>query len=445
VDTRFDRGTLVAKTKPKIFKGTVARLHSVDDALNYTTGPEHRDLAELQRIVDQLPGLPVVTAIEPDSEHPLGHPSNLIISGVEYHEIGRVLGATLTDDGRADADIYIFDKGALHEIEDGTNELSLGYRCTLDAERFQRGIILDHLSVVPRARCGPTCSLRSDALDAKCPCSLAQSVPAATTPSMKLADMNVGLTVTLDEKSKEILSTLSQLSTEPVTTLAAGTTEHADCACKNHAIVHNTGVTNMDLETLTKNLEAATAEVATLKTEIAELKTSAGKLDEANKLAQNQAAADLKLANATVEKLAAEIEAVKADAQAKVDAAQTARADADAVAFAAAVDARVDLLSDAVAVGIEDAKSKTDREIKVAIVKKVDEMDIEDNHSADYVNGMYAGAMKRHTKAGASLAEVRQVLVENKTDAEKAVKSDPIKAELEIREAAEAARKNRWR
>jgi hypothetical protein len=441
VDIRFDRGSLVAKTKPRIFKGTVARVHLPGDALNYATGPEHRDLAELTNLVSQLAGLPVVTACEPDSEHPLGHPTNLIISGVEYHEIGRIISARVTPEGHADADIYIHDRAALQEIEDGTKELSLGYRCSLDSDRFQRNIILDHLSVVGRARCGAACSLRTDALDAKCPCQLAKAMPPATIPSMQVADLTVGMTITLDEKSEKILNTLSQISATPAEEIS----EHTDCTCNNRAIVHNTGVPNMDLEALTKNLDAALAEIATLKAEITNMQAAAAKTDEAAKLAENQAKADLKLASVMAEKLASEIEAVKADAQAKVDAANTARNDADAVAFLAAVDARVDLLDDASKVGIEDARTKTDREIKVAIVKKVDDMDIEDTHTADYVNGMYAGAMKRHIKASASVAEVRTTIVENTDAVAEKVAADPLKTEAQIREATEAKRKNRWR
>ncbi len=442
VEVRFDRGTLVAnKTKPRIFKGTVARVHAPGDGLPYATGPEHRDIAELQRIVEQLPGLPVVTAVRPDSEHPLGHPTNLIISGVEYHEIGRVMSARMTDDGHADADIYIHDTGALHEIEDGTNELSLGYRCSLDGERFQRGIILDHLSVVSRARCGPVCALRTDALPhIPCAC-VASSVPAATTLPMKVADVTVGMTISLDEKSQGILDSLSQISAVP----AGETSERSDCACKNHAIVHNTGVPTMDLAELTKKLDEALAEVATLKTEITDLKATAVKTDEASELTLNLTKADLKLATDKAEKLAGDIETIKADAKAKVDAAESARADADLAAFSAAVDARVDLLADAAAVGIEDPKSKTDREIKTAIVKKVINMDIEDKHTADYVNGMYAGAMTRHTTASESVAEVRTLIVGNTDAAAEVVAADPYKTEAQIREAAEAKRKNRWR
>jgi hypothetical protein len=429
-EVRLDRGTLGAQTKPRIFEGTVARVHSPEDPLPYSSGPEHRDLAELLHIVEQLPGLPVVTSVEPDVENPLGHPDNLIISGVEYHEIGRVMGARLSDDGRAVADIYIHDKGALQEIEDGTKGLSLGYRCTLDQDRFQRNIQLDHLSVVTRPRCGEQCSLRTDALpEQPCGC-LAQIVPPATIASMKVADVTVGMTIALDEKSEQILSTLSQLTTS-ANVDGAEPPRHDSCTCEKMS--HTIGETNMDLAELTKKLDDALAEIATL--------TAAATQSE---LAFTQAGLDLKKAEADLATLTSEIAAVKSDAKAKVDAAQSARTDADDAAFHAAVDARVDLLADAAAVGIEDSKTKTDREIKVAIVNKVDEMVIEDTRPLDYVDGMYAGAMKRHTKAATSVAEVRTLIVENNDAADKAV-ADPYKAETEIREAAEAKRKNRWR
>lgn len=433
----FDRGgvptfSTASKLKPRMLEGRVARTHSTANPLLYATGPEYRDRDELLKIIGQLVGLPVVTHSKPDPAFELGHPPGLIGSDVAYYEIGRVISAHLEND-HAVAQIYVHDSGALAQIEDGISELSLGYQCVLDADRWQKKTTVNHLSFVKKARCGATCALRTDAISAEpCGC-LAQFVPSDIIVRMPAEILELEMKVTLDEKSvAAVVANLGQPS------------GHADCICNSNAIVHTNGDSKMTTEELTKKLDEALAEIATLKTEITSLQASAVKADEDSKLAQNQALADLKVATASAEKLAGEIETIKADAQAKVDAAQSARADADNTAFAAAVDARVDLLADAAAVGIEDPKAKTDRELKIAIVKKVDEMDIEDAHTTDYVNGMYAGAMKRHTKAAVSVAEVRTAIVENNDAADKAI-VNPYELEAKLSEAAEAKRKNRWR
>lgn len=503
---RFDRGKFQSTVKPRLIEGVVARVHAVGDELSYADGPEYRELKDLQDIVDQLPGLPVVTYAEPNAENPPSHPEGLLVDGADYHEIGRVMGARL-EDGKAVAQIYIHDKGALQAVEDGIKELSLGYRCTLDGERFQRNIKLDHLSLVSRARCGATCSLRTDSTATKCPC-LAQSVPDANILSMQVGEMTVGLKITLDEESEKILNSLQSLDTTlnaaarkelapgdfavperkafPIhdeahvraamsrfgqgdftSTAEKKTAYHKilakaksmgmdtsgfekawsgkmdeSCTCNSHAMPHTNGESTMDAAEIQKKLDEALAKIAELETEITGFKTA--KTDEAAALAVNQATADLKAETARADRLAGEIETIRTSAQAEVAAAKAARTDAEHTAFLAAVDTRVELLADAVAVGIDDAKSKTDREIKVAIVAKVDGMTVEDDRSADYVNGMYAGAMKRHTNAAASVAEVRTAIVE-KQDAAAQVATDPYKKEAEISAAVEAKRANRWR
>lgn len=448
-DVRLDLSGPLNKVRPRLFDGVVARTHSVEDPLSYASGPEHRDAAGLASIVGQLAGLPVVAAAEPDTEHPLGHPDNLLLFGVEYYEIGRVISGKVDGD-KAVASIYIHDPGALREIEDGTRELSLGYRCSLDDNRTQTSIILDHLSVVPRARCGSVCALRTDALGAEAPKScgcLAKSMPGATNASVNVAEMEVALKIVLDENSKEVLSALSILGN---TNLAPAPEAPAKCACNSHAIVHNTEIP-MTAEEI-KKLDDALAAVVALQTEVTTLKTAAAKTDEAAALALNQVTADLKAEKLAAEKLAADLEAAKADAKTKIDAAAQARTDAEETAFAARVDARVELLADATKVGVESFKldgdkkvALSDREIKVAIVKKVDEMDIEDTRSIDYVNGMYAGAMKRHAKADASVAEVRETLAANHDAAVVDVGKDIKTIEAELRAAEDAKRANKWR
>lgn len=506
---RLDRVGLLASnsdqvTGPRLFKGVVARTHTPTDPLVYVDGPEYRDDSELQRIAAQLTNIRVVSYAPPSPTNPLSHPDGLLADGADYYEIGIVTGGRVVAD-QVVADIYISDEGALKEIEDGTTQLSLGYRCVLDAGRYQRNIYLDHLSVVGRARCGSACSLKMDSkLD--CGCKNVANVPVdATNLPVKVEPINVPMTITLDAASQKIVDVIGSLTPEQLAAMAKAVAPKADgltveieiseesdectecgadlpdgattcpecgascsmdrkacdacakmkdggkcdackakksdaasskkpCPCTAKNMPYN-GAT-MDSAELQTKLDAALAEIATLK-------SGTAKIDEAGKLALDQALANLKVETARADKLVTELDEVKTCAMAKVDAAQAARTDAEEKEFAKRVDARVTLLADAAKIGIEDFKTKTDREIKVAIVKKVDEMDIGDDMSPDYVDGMYAGAVGRHERAAASVAEVRSTIQENRDGAVAA--TDPYKAEAEIREAAEAKRKNRWR
>jgi hypothetical protein len=441
VVVRFDRGSFVAKNpaRPRTIEGVVARVHEPGDALEYTSGPEHRDLAELERLAQQLKGLPVVTYDAVTPETPPSHPGDLLSNGAEYHQIGVVLDGRV-ENGQAIATIYFHDAGALDAIDDGIKELSLGYRCALDAERFQRNIQLDHLSIVPRARCGGQCALRTDAADgSSCGC-LAPSVPSAKPPEMMSAgQIQIEAKIVMDDESKQLLADLKSIDAAKV---AVEPEAKADCVCNSRAILHTTGDSTMTDAEIQKKLDEALAEIAVLK-------TAAEKSD----LELNQAKADLKSETARADKLVEDITAIKADAASKLDAAKVERTDAEEKDFSARVDARVALLADAAKVGVEtktkvDDKevSLSDRDIKVAIVKKVDEMDIESDRSMDYVNGMYAGAMKRHLKAAESVAEVRTAIVENKDLAvTQAVTTDITAAEQAARKAAQDKRANRWR
>lgn len=146
-----DRGGLaspVAGTRGTVFSGIAARVHAAGDPLTYpqADGPdrrEYRDAAELQRISDQLPGKPVR----------LNH-SNLAI--------GHVLSATV-EDGLCLVK-YEINAPNSRELVRAHGEISLGYQIDhLDQDGFQRGVTVEELSLVPRARCGPVCQTQQDA------------------------------------------------------------------------------------------------------------------------------------------------------------------------------------------------------------------------------------------------------------------------------------------
>lgn len=146
-----------------ILEGRVARTHGPGNPLVYTDGPEYRDASELASIARQLPGTPIR----------LGHSNPRVVGVVTA---GRVEG------DHAVATMRITDADALAAIADGTRELSLGYDARLDETRFQRDIKLDHLAIVPVARCGATCSIKADCAECSCKvdapaCTLASGVP----------------------------------------------------------------------------------------------------------------------------------------------------------------------------------------------------------------------------------------------------------------------------
>lgn len=154
MEIRYDRGQLqrpVRRDGALVIEGHAARVHRPGDPLRYAHGDEYRDVGELARIAEQLPGKPVT----------LRHPNGLIVNGATAHIIGRVDAAWL-DGEHVAVRVSVTHHDGIADIESGTKELSLGYGTDVDATGYQRGTEVDHLAVVPAARCGGTCSLRVD-------------------------------------------------------------------------------------------------------------------------------------------------------------------------------------------------------------------------------------------------------------------------------------------
>jgi hypothetical protein len=135
-----------------IYSGVCARVHGPGDPLLYTESDgrqrrEYRDEINLRRLADGLVDKPFRRA-----------------HGTET--IGKVL-ACRVEGGKAIATVAVTDQRALDEIAAGTAELSVGYGVHLDATGYQQVDSVEELSLVPRARCGPSCRLRThdDQLD----------------------------------------------------------------------------------------------------------------------------------------------------------------------------------------------------------------------------------------------------------------------------------------
>lgn len=129
----------------------MARVHSPGDGLEYKSGPEHRDADELAELVKQLPGKLVY----------FKHPSTFPAISSGQKSIGVIMSARM-DDGHAVAQVAITDPATINALRAGIRELSLGYTCDLDENKYQRNTHVDHLAIVPVARCGSTCALRTD-------------------------------------------------------------------------------------------------------------------------------------------------------------------------------------------------------------------------------------------------------------------------------------------
>lgn len=146
------------------FKARVARIgeHSYgagERGPGSQRGVERRDASELHRIVQQLPGKPLT----------LPHPRGLISSGASANVVGSVLRAWVDGD-YAWAEFRVDAATALERIKDQTaRELSLGYAVDMEGE-WQRNTRVDHLALVPAARCGSACSIRTDCGPTPCSC-----------------------------------------------------------------------------------------------------------------------------------------------------------------------------------------------------------------------------------------------------------------------------------
>ncbi len=132
-----------------------------------------------------------------------------------------------------------------------------------------------------------------------------------------------------------------------------------------------------------------------------------------------------------------------AQAQALADA-EKARTDS-ATLLQTAVKSRVALESAANRIlGLSDTRfDMSDRDIKVAIIKHVDDDDIAADATAHYVDGAYDGALKRHAKVAGNRADTRTAIVEMRKD-NALIPVTGIAAEKHASDKAKDALVNAW-
>lgn len=479
---RTDRGPLSPPITATIYEGRVARTHAPGDALMYVSGPEHRDTNELSNIVSQLAGLPIY----------VGHPSVFPAAQSGQKPVGTVESGRLDED-TAVARLAVTDSEALKLIEAGTHELSLGYACQLDGDRFQRNIKLDHLAIVDRARCGPTCSMRTDVIMEEVMTEDAATVKCPTCGEMypKGSQHTCNMDAELNAKKRNALESgefavpesrklpIHDESHVRAAMSRFGQTEFASsaekraafhkivakahsfgietsgfekawegrldsveqaCTCNIRAINHNSGETmsdtNKDTE-LQGKLDAALAELAALKQKVTTLEV------EATNARKDADATKAKLDAAEAAAAQVKTDAEEAVSKAKADAAEAIKNEIDA-----RVKSRVELLVEAQKFEIKDAEGNalkldalSDREIKCAVIKHVDGDEVPADKSIDYVDGVYRGSLKRASGSG-SREVVRTAINEMRKDAAAAGGQAPRTGRAAEVAAKEAMKRN---
>jgi len=409
----------------KVFEGVAARVHGAGDPLPYPEGPEYRDLAELKRVVELLPGTPVT----------LLHPDAMLAEGGAAKIVGKVLAARM-DGNEAVASFIITDAETEHALAGGIREISLGYYSALDGTRHQRRTKMDHFAVVPYARCGAACRVRTDAVEAPhTDCAGNDACQCGHRDQTLMVEMRTRL---LDSED------LRDASSMPI---SAG-----DDLPKEHSV--NLEQALAALAAANEKVGALTARADAADQALVEMRTRA---DNAERIsAQHEAAAvqakkdadDIRAnAQAQVDAKVAEIKA--ANEAALAAAAVQAKKDADERAVEIA--ARVSLLTNANAIlGATDAQGQTidrsavtDAEIKTQIVKHVDGLDVPEGKHPAYLDAMYVGAVGRAKVGSQSLAAAREAIGTQHRDGAAAIQPS-VDPERAADQATRDAISNAW-
>lgn len=491
--SRQDRGSLASPISGTLFEGHAARVHLPGDPLYYPATPgspesrEYRDSDELTRMADQLDaGVPVTLLHPPDGED---------VSDGHARVVGTVVRGKM--DGRhALVKFIVHDAEGLAAARDGMHELSVGYSARTDENGYQRGTQVDHLAMVPRARCGPTCQFRADGaevpLDAPaCACKndamktdgdltshargelaaedfadpAQRKLPIADEAHVRAAMSRFSETqfsspsVRAEAKSR-ILARAHHFGIDPSGFQHADAHPHgtpcsgATCACGgacNTRANTMTAVTASQKEPameLQLKLDAAIGDAAVQKARadaaeaaLAAAKAHADALDSDLRLAKTQS--DLAATHA-----ATALAAAQADAVAKHDAALAESKSKHDAAIAESAAAQTDVLRKHVAVithanailgtvgadgKVVDHVATPVRDLKVAIIKHVDGYDVAATESEGFVEGMFVGAVSRHDASRGSAAATRVAINAMRNDAA------PLPATGKSAEAAESA------
>jgi len=467
-------GGLASPISARIYEGRVARIHPDGDPLQYDWGNEYRDAAGIQEIVDELKTLKPFTLL---------HPGGLVSHGVAADVVGQIIGARI-DGNFVVAQILISDDRAIAAIAGGMHELSLGYTSRLDDKRYQRNIKIDHVALVPKARCGPTCALRADCITCNNRAISYNSNIVADSPlvgsqasstnrhylsaNMFAAPDSEALPITDEGDVQNAMSSFAQMDFKgPAERKAAfhhliARAHHLgispagfEAKCSGHLDHSHLDQGTIVMDELQKKLGESLAATATEKARAdqldVELKAVKASLTAVEIVATNAQAA------LVAEKALTEAANVRAD-QAKLDAdVEVAKTKADAATtISAAVAQRVQLLTEANQVlGVKDADGKIidrsamdDQAIRLAVIKHVDNLEFPVDKDVVFVQGVYAGSLARAANAAASRVSVRQATVQVRATAARVAQPNnnaARDAEVAAQKAMQADQANRWR
>ena len=442
--------TLARPVTGTVFEGRVARTHSPGDPLQYAHNTEHplqtRSLEQLKNIVEQLPGKPIT----------LGHPDDLISRGAIAQIVGKILEARVEGD-HAVASFLVTDEEAIEAIKKGIRQLSLGYLAHVNQNHEQESTIVDHTAIVPQARGGQTLELRSDSVDGKIHLDCSESCACGGTCKLNLTGVQYAnnvpdIAVTAVENQDEVLDAKARKDISPEHFAVPGrkalpiedeghlraamarfnqtnfqsTAEKKSAYHRIVARAHELGVDpsgfiasqkgHMDEITEDAALKAKMDDLSKKLTEAQDALQKA-ELDRDNAKASLQKAQDA-LSTLTANKDAADKTVSEAIAAAKAELeAAKAKVHADAgEAFENRVNARIEILKTAEKIlGTVDNKM-ADRDLKVAVVKHVDSIEIPADKHDFYVDGMFAGAVQRHSISADSRAAARTVIQDNREE-----------------------------
>lgn len=314
------------------------------------------------------------------------HPPEMITArNARQYGVGQLAAMPREDDGHVAITMTVNDADVIAKMEAGKVELSAGYEVDLieragvtpeglKYDAIQTNIRGNHVAIVAAGRAGPTSRVRMDASE-------------LIGPSAQMEN-------TVDETELKAALEAEKTRADAEKARADALQAKVDAAAD---------------EDDDEDEESGKKVPAFLKKKIAKKDARIAELESQLVAARNDAA-DAKLA------------ASKAEA---------ARNDAAATSMATAR-ARIALEAKAAAVlGTEFKADASDRDLMVAVVKRVDGEDVPADASMDFVRGIYAGASKRHDAGADALAGLRLVI------------APPTRADASVPDEEAAARKMR--
>tara|TARA_R110000744_G_scaffold208461_11_gene327187 strand:+ start:4528 stop:5673 length:1146 start_codon:yes stop_codon:yes gene_type:complete len=135
--------------------------------------------------------------------HPLDEDGNkLSVSAKNAKElqVGMLEGMPVQDEDTLGGTLVLTDQAAIETLEDGTQELSVGYICDIedvDGKYFQRNIRANHIAIVAKGRAGSSCRISDEALEVQ---DAAQAIEDAE--AIKVAGAKLAAKLATDEADK---------------------------------------------------------------------------------------------------------------------------------------------------------------------------------------------------------------------------------------------------